>query len=297
MMLRCCSVPVLLALPVVLLSAPLHGQSFTPEVEGHADTAVPPSAPAILERAFERAIAQDAEGLELGFEYVLDSTVESLNGDGVATDTETARYRRYALEGLLYEELIAQDGQPLDGEEARDEVERRAEFVEEARKHAERGEPYEPNEMAVRFDRELMGRYDTMLIGTGAVGDHICWVLGFEPREGKLPDNRSIDKALNRSTGRLWIAQDDYGVARISFEMQEPFRYLWGLAATLRHAAGQLDFERIDHNLWIPARFDLELDLRVFFKGIRRRIMQRSVEYGRLGEQGGANWSTFEPVE
>ncbi|MDE0830007.1 MAG: hypothetical protein OSB03_12485 [Vicinamibacterales bacterium] len=257
---------------------------MSPEVSGHAATAPLPDADAILEQALDRAAAQDTAGLELDFESLLDSTVESLNGDGDTTDIETARYRRYPLVGLLYEELIARDGRPLDDEEAREEAERRAEFVEEARKHADRGEPYDPNEMAVRFNRELMDRYDTALIGTEVVGVHTCWVLSFEPREGRLPDNQRMDKALNRSTGRLWIAQDDYGVARVSFEMQEPFRYVWGLVATLRHATGQLEYERVDHNLWTLARFDLELDLRVFFKGIRRRIRQAWIEHSRIGE-------------
>ena len=275
--------PLLSALAVVVPSAALYGQSVTPEVAGQSAAASPPNAHAILDRALDRAAAQEQARLELDFESLLDSTVESLNGDGDATDTETVRYRRYPLEGLLYEELIARDGRPLDDEEAGEEAERRGEFVEEARKHAERGEPYDPNEMAVRFDRELMDRYDIALIGTEVVGVHTCWVLSFEPREGRLPDNRRMDKALNRSTGRLWIAQDDYGVARISFEMKRPFRYVWGLVATLRHAAGQLEYERVDHNLWTPARFDLELDLRVFFKGIRRRIRQVWVEHTRIG--------------
>ena len=91
-----------------------------------------------------------------------------------------------------------------------------------------------------------------------------------------------MDKALNRSTGRLWIAQDDYGVARVSFEMQEPFRYLWGLVATLRHATGRLDFRRVDGELWAPSAFDLQLDLRVFFKGIRRHVRQQWVDVRRL---------------
>jgi hypothetical protein len=92
-----------------------------------------------------------------------------------------------------------------------------------------------------------------------------------------------MDKALNRSTGRLWISQEDYGVVRVAFEMQRPFRYLWGLAATLRHADGRFDFERITQNFWAPVAFDLTLDLRVFFRGIHRHILQRWTDYNRPG--------------
>lgn len=259
-------------LAVVLLDASPQAQS------------VEPSAHAILERALERASTQAASGRELEFESALESVFESLDGDGDVNETQTARYRRYPLEGLLYEELTARDGQALDEEEAREEAERKADFVREARAHAERGELYEPDEMSVRFDNQLMDRYDTTLLGTEVVRDHACWVLSFAPRDGRLPDNRRMDKALNRSTGRLWIAQDDYGVARVSFEMQRPFRYVWGLVATLRSATGRLDYARIDRNLWAPARFDLQLDLRVFFKGIRRRIRQVWSEHSRIEE-------------
>ena len=275
---------VLSVLAVVLLSASPQAQSVDTEVVRHAEQTPQPSAHAILERALERATTQAASGRELDFESVLESIFESLDGEGTVRETQTARYRRYPLEGLLYEEVIARDGQALDEEEAREEADRKADFVREARAHAARGEPYEPDDMSVRFDNELMDRYDTTFLGTEVVRDHACWVLGFAPRDGRLPDNRRMDKALNRSTGRVWIAQDDYGVASVSFEMQRPFRYVWGLVATLRYAAGRLDYERVDRNLWTPARFDLELDLRVFFKGIRRRIRQVWSEHSRIGE-------------
>ena len=231
-------------------------------------------AAAIIERALERAAGQRESGIELHFEYTSAGAFEFLDRGGSVTRTETARRRHYALEGYLYSEAIERDGKPLDGDAARDERERKAEFVREARRHAARGERYEPEEMSVDFDRELMERYDTRLVGTEEVRGHACWVIAFEPRDGRLPDRRRIDKALNRSTGRIWIARDDYGVARVDFTMQRPFRWLWGLVGTLRFAAGRFDFQRLEPNLWMPAVSRIEFDVRVLFgiKSIRRRI-------------------------
>ena len=237
----------------------------------------------ILERALDRSTNQQESGIELEFEYLFESLVESLDGDGLVTDTETVRYRRYPVEGYLYDEIVLRDGQPLDDDDVREEREKKAEFAEEARAHTARGERYDPEEMNIQFDHELMDRYDTTLEGSETVRGHVCWVLSFAPRDGQLPDNRRIDKALNRSTGQLWIAKDDYGVVRITFEMQEPFRYLWGLVATLRRATGQLNLERAEPGLWTPLTFDLNMDLRVFFKGIRRHILQEWLEHTRLG--------------
>ena len=242
-------------------------------------------ATAIVDRALERAAAQRESGLELDFEYMTAGVFESLDRDGNVTRTQTARRRRYSLEGHLYAEVVERDGKPLDGDDAREERERKAEFIREARRLAARGERYEPEEMSVDFDRELMERYDTRLVGTEEVRGHTCWVIAFEPRDGRLPDRRRIDKALNRSTGRIWIAQADYGVARVDFTMQRPFRWLLGLVGTLRHATGQFDFQRLESNLWMPAVSRIEFDVRVLFgiKSIRRRIRAEWLEHRPAG--------------
>ena len=160
-----------------------------------------------LEGALERAPRQQESAVELDFKYVTEGRVESLDGKGNVTRTETTRRRHYPLEGYLYSELIERDGQPLDTGDARAERERKAEFIREARRHAARGERYDPDEMSVDFDTDLMDRYHTTFAGTDVVRGDSCWVIRFEPREGRLPDNRRIDKALNRSTGFLWITQ------------------------------------------------------------------------------------------
>ena len=234
----------------------------------------------IIDRSLEQAVEQRAAAFELGFEYFTDGRVESLDGDGRVTDTDTTRNRHYPIEGHFYSEVIGRDGRPLDEDEARDERKKKADFVREARRHAERGERYQPDEMRVDFDRELMDRYVATLAGTDVVDGAVCWVIEFEPREGPLPNDRRLDGALNRSSGRLWIGQHDYGVRRAVFEMQRPVRWLWGIAGTLRRATGQLYFRQIESNLWIPDRTLVEIELGVFFglKTIRRRIRNEWVE-------------------
>ena len=273
----------------VIIDRALEDDAVDDAVEAHVtndrpleDDAVdaPVEARVIIDRALEQAAPQRAAAFELDFEYFTDGRVESLDGDGRVTRVETTRNRHYPLEGHFYSELIARDGRPLDEDEARDERERKADFVREARRHAARGERFAPDEMRVDFDHELMDRYVTTLVGTDVVGGRVCWVIRFEPRGGKLPDDRRLDKAMNRSSGRLWIAQHDYGVRRAVFEMQRPFRWLWGIAGTLRRATGRIDFRRVEPNLWIPDRTLVEIELGVFFglKTIRRRIRNEWVE-------------------
>ena len=240
----------------------------------------PLAAHLIIDRALEQAAELRLVAFELGFEYFTDGRVESLDGNGRVTDTRTTRNRHYPLEGHFYSEVIGRDGRPLDNDDARDERKRKTDFVREARRHAERGERFVPDEMRVDFDRDLMDRYVATLVGTEVVEGAVCWVIGFEPREGRLPNERRLDGALNRSSGRLWIGQHDYGVRRAAFEMQRPVRWLWGIAGTLRRATGQLEFRQIESNLWIPDSTLVEIELGVFFglKTIRRRIRNEWVD-------------------
>ena len=241
----------------------------------------PVDASTIVERALDVASSQWDSALGSYFAYVTAGTVESLDADGNVTRTETSLRRYYPLEGHLYSELIGRDGVSLDADDVRDEQDRKAEFIREARRHAARGERYDPDEMRVDFDRELMDRYHTTLAGTDIVRGDSCWVIRFVPRAGRWPDKRRIDKALNRSNGHLWITQDDYRVTRVTFEMQHPFRWLWGIAGTLRHATGQFDLRWIRPDLWTLARSRIEYDVKVLFglKSIRRRVRSELVEH------------------
>ena len=266
------------ALAVWCVSAFGQPQSSIPSAP---DPDPEPSAKRILELAVERAKSNDDGGAELAFESVVESTVETLGGDGNVVEVESVRMRRYPLEGEMYEELLARDGKELDAREARKEAKRRAAFIREARKRSARGEELDPKDRRMRFDGKLMDRYRTVLRGTEEVRGHRCWVVAFSPRSGRLPSNGAMDRALNKSTGKLWILQSNYELARIVFEMQTPVRYFWGLFATLKQVDGRLDFEAVGSGIWLPSRFQLELDVSVLagVKSVRRRMEIRWVDY------------------
>ncbi len=246
--------------------------------------AEPLRAEEIVERSLDRSEEKEKSGIELAFECVVNSAVETLDAEGRVTDVETKRSRRYPLEGYLYDEQVERDGQALSPEQARKERRRKASFVREARKQLARGERLESDRRRMRFNHELMDRYRTALAGTEEILGHACWVVQFVPREGDLPNTGSMDRALNQSTGRLWIKKSDFQVARVSFAMDAPVRYLWGLFATLRKADGRIDFAPVEEGHWMPSRFELELDLQLLLgvKAIRRRIRNEWTDYRRV---------------
>lgn len=237
----------------------------------------------IVDRAVARSEAQLEAGAEAQFEVLARTVVESFNGEGQVTGSEEALFRRYPLYGAVFEEMIESEGRPLTEKEAREEAKKREEFIREVQKRIERGQPPQPDdERRVAFNREFMSRFRPTLLGEEDVRGHRCWVIYVEPREGKLPERNRMDKALNQSTGTMWVSQEDFGVARVEFKLDKPIRYLGGLLATVRNTEGRLELERIEPGVWLPIEFELKLDLRIVFKNLRRTIRRHLSDYRRV---------------
>ena len=243
-----------------------------------------PAVSDIISLAVERARLQDEAGAELRFESIVSTTVDSLNGDGDVVEKQTTRHRRYPLEGSLYEELITRNGEPLSEADVRRETEQQKEFRRDAREAEASGERLETqDERQIRFNEDLMARFVASVLGEEIVAGERCWVIGFQPREGKLPAASRLDRALNQSSGRVYVTQTDYGVVRIDFELLRPVRYLWGMIASLRQATGRLEFERVEDTVWLPRAFDLHTEVRILFRTTRQHIVRQWLERDRVG--------------
>lgn len=234
----------------------------------------------IIDMAVARAEEQRTSRADLGFEALVESVTEHLGGDGAIKKAERETYRQYPLEGVVYEELVAKDGEPLDADAARSERERQESFVKRVRERRSAGEdPRGNSENRVDFNEEFVARYDFQIEGEEEVNGHACWVIAMAPRSGDLPVRRRIDHALNNSTGLVWVSQDDYGLVRVEFEMDRSVRFWGGFLGTLRNTVGRLEFTRVAERIWMPTTIDIKLDLRIVFKSIRRRIVREWADY------------------
>ena len=246
-----------------------------------------PTADEIVARAIERSEGQIERLVDAEFQARMFSTVDTVNGDGEVTDSETARYRRYGVMGALFDELVEKEGEPLSEKERREERERLGDFEEEVRERVAEGLPPQPDDgRRVQFDSYLMQRYNVEIVGEEDVRGHTCWVISMEPREGELPERNRMDVALNRANGRIWVAQDDFGVARVEFILRDPIKYLGGFLATVRKTNGRIEIDRYEPGVWMPSEFELQLDLRVLFKNIRRVISTEWSDYERVTTAG-----------
>ena len=207
------------------------------------------SAQAIMNQAVARAEEQRVSHADLEFEALVEAVTEHLDGDGAVTKTERRSYRQYPLEGVVYEELVAKDGEPLDAADAGAEREWRKRFVERVRERRANGEdPRGQNQSRVEFNEEFISRYDFQIVGEEEVNGHSYWVLTLAPKAGDLPVRRRFDHALNNSTGRVWVSQDDYGLVLVEFEMAKSVRFWGGILGTLRNTVGRLEYRTRTHH-------------------------------------------------
>jgi hypothetical protein len=243
-----------------------------------------PTAQEIVDRAVARAEGQYQSQVEAEFESKVVFVMQSLDKNKQITKTELTKHRQYPVEGALFEELVETEGRPLNPKELRSEENRKQQFIREVTKRRARGDHPQPErEPGIRFNREFVDRYQFARAEDEVIRGHRCWVISFAPKPGRLPVRTRMDRALNQSTGKFWIAQDDYGLARIEFALRKPFEYWGGFLAVIRNTDGRMDYTRMDSNLWLPTDFDLKLDFEIMMvKDIRRQIAKKWSEYRRV---------------
>ena len=244
------------ALPVVRAQAP------------PAPAAALPSAQEIINRALKRADWMREQGYEdrLTGEHI--SVKEELDDEKGVKSREEVLYRVYPLDGYLFYERMAVDGKPLTQEE----LKQQKEDFRKAVGASKRGEK-EDNE--IKFNQDLISRYEAEVEGIESIRGRPAYVLRFQPKQGKLPVRRRIDQALNSSRGKLWIDKADFGVVRVWFELFRPVTLWGGILGKVGALTGNLDQTRLADGVWLPRDLSFYMKGRVVFKSFHQQRQLR----------------------
>lgn len=248
---------------------------------GPSLAAEPLDAQEILRRAVEQAERRSQQEYRSKHEFRILAVSEKLNKKGEIKKTEQNLYRSFPIEGFPFEQLIEKDGRPLSQKQSKKERKKEEKFREKLAKGKTPKDPTE--ERRVAFNGELVERWDFFSMPDEQVGDRDCYVLSFRPKSGDLPQRRRIDRALNKSSGILWIERGSYEVVRAEFSLKDKVKLWGGLIGNISDLQGQIEREQLDDGTWAPSRFSLYLKGRVFFKSLHMRQK--------------ISWSDFKPIE
>lgn len=260
--LSACSVVLLTSVPTLLSAQPT------------------PSAADIIAKAIEAQERHERAGNEVKYDYELVSITEKLDDDGEPRETEQDLYRSHHIQGVAYERLIEKDGRDLDAKELEKENEREEKFRDKLAKGEAK---HNDADDRVAFNEELLGRYDIELTEIRSLSGRDCYVLRFEPKPGKLPVRRTIDRALNQAEGHLWIESESFEIARIEFELRDKVQLWWGMMGSISKMSGALQRHPMPDGIWLPKRFDFYMKGRMLFRSIhvRQKVIWEDFEKRR----------------
>ncbi|HZF38667.1 MAG TPA: hypothetical protein VE715_07575 [Blastocatellia bacterium] len=103
-------------------------------------------------------------------------------------------------------------------------------------------------------------------------------VFDFEPLPGYKPQ-KNYEKLFGKMAGALWIDPIDKQVARVEARLVEAYKIGGGMLASLKEGANfTLEHERVNQEIWLPARAEINLGVRVLLlKGLN---INQTIIYG-----------------
>ena len=253
-------------LPVALLAgvAALSASTAQPDP---TDTEVR----AIIDRALERSTWAEEQAFEARYRHAMVQRTRKFDKQGEVEEDEKRLYRVEPVRGVPYARLVSKNGGPIEGDDLKTERERWQDFLEYLTKDPDEDEDEEDEEDEnIVFNDELLDRYTARLDGIRDLRGRPSYVISFEPKPGKLPVRRQIDRALNKSRGELWIDQATYEIARVNFELIGRVRLWWGILGSISDVTGHFEREPIADDVWVPTEVDIYFDVRVLFSTTRR---------------------------
>lgn len=237
-----------------------------------------PSAELIVQRVLERAKLSTAENHEGRFTWTERVVSEELDDRAAVKSKEEKLYEAFPIGGSSYSRLVRVNGAPLSAKELKKEQEREQKFRQELQSKRKPGE----KDDSIELNEELLSRFRFVLIGQETVGGRTSSVVSFEPKGPHLPEKRRTDRLVNRLRGRLWVDREDYEITRVEAQIIEPVKMWGGLLATIRTFAMSFTQTRVEDGIWLPGRFDLRIQGRVFIKSFNEHQVAESTGFRRI---------------
>lgn len=225
------------------------------------------------------------------YSYVQKTDKRELSKDGVLRVTESETVQLSFYKGRRISRLIEKNGRPLNAREQADadrDAEKRVEEIEkeiareDARmlKQSRVGTPSSESRRVsiaevLRASKLLNPRRERFR-GRDVI------VFDFEPNPAfDLSNAKSMLKFFGKTAGVIWIDEKDKQVARLEAVLFDSYKVGGGVLAKLNKGASfTLEKERVNDEVWLPSRADINLSIRVLLvKGISVNQVIRSYDY------------------
>jgi hypothetical protein len=113
---------------------------------------------------------------------------------------------------------------------------------------------------------DLFGVYDIRIQGRETLAGKSTLVVTFNPRANYEPKTDQ-GKMLKNISGRAWVSEDDYQLARLDAEVIRDISLGFATFSTLSKGTRiSTERKKINNEVWLPARIEYSMGARVMFK-------------------------------
>jgi hypothetical protein len=227
----------------------------------------------LLTKVAERAKEQN--GKPPRREFIRTKTTVELDKKHKVKEREELTYRMVIVNGELYPRLILKNGRALSPKEHAKEEGKEAAFRNDQGKDAESDEG---NTVLLRLNEETARRFDYTITGTELVNGRTAYVVTVVPKPD-LPAKSIEEQVMAQMSGRLWIDEAEYEVARFEVHLMKPVQF--GVVGVLG-ALHELDFSvfrsRQLEGDWENSLVKAWLQFRIFLETRRFQYEERISE-------------------
>ena len=134
-----------------------------------------------------------------------------------------------------------------------------------------------------RVRDEVFQMYDVAMLGRETMDGYTTIALSFKARPGYKPISKEAE-FLRHVAGRVWVEEHEHQLVRIEAEVSDPISFGFGLLGKIQKGshftAGR---KKINGEIWLPSRFEMEAAARVLFKGVRLHEIHEFSDYLKFG--------------
>jgi hypothetical protein len=239
-----------------------------------------------------KKVSENADELDRLLEkytYTENITSRELDDKGQLREKETETIELTFYKGNRIRRKVAKDGKPLSAKDEADEQKRIEKRIREIEKHEAEKEKKAAKEQD--FDHDDDGdRGQRLTIADVLRASKLVnprrerfrnrdvIVFDFQPLPGYKPQ-KDYEKFFGKLAGALWIDATDRQVARIEARLVDSYKIGGGLLASLKEGGSfVLEQDRINNEIWLPTRADINLGVKVLLvKGLN---FNQVVTYG-----------------
>ena len=224
------------------------------------------------------------------YAFTQKQTRRELGKDGVLRELGSETYQLSFYKGYRITRLIEKNGKPLNSSEQadadRDAAKRVADIEKMIAKDGSRLSNGPPSAKERRISvAEVLRASNLINPRRERFRGRDMIVFDFEPNPSfDYKNAQSMVKFFGKTVGVMWIDEKDKQVARIEAVLADNFNVAGGLLAKLRKGASfTLEQERVNDEIWLPSRADINLSVRVLLiKGIDVNQVITSFDYRRF---------------